>query len=145
LVNVKQNLGGAGGSVIGASVVASKIASVTIAKDVVSSIIAAGADLGSDRALGGGDDTFAPGTIGLVTVKGSVLAGIIAAGFFSEDETFKNADDTVLGGTTSSIQGLRISGTADSESYFAAGLFKTGAKIGTEFADVTADTRFKVA
>jgi hypothetical protein len=129
-IAVKGTATGAGGNVTGASLVASAIASFSVAKNFASSIVLAGADLGADHALGGGNDTFAPGSIGKVKITGSVSgSSVIGAGLSSTNATFKDGDDTILGGPASVIKSFTIGGAAAADSYFAAGLFKAAPKI----------------
>jgi hypothetical protein len=144
-ISVKAKKAGPGGSVIGASLVASQIASLNVAKNFTSSVVLAGADLGADHALGGGDDSFLAGSIGPVKISGNVSGmSVIGAGLSSADATFKDGDDTVLGGVASVIKSFTIAGTADPDSYFAAGLFKATPKIAGAKIDPTNDGRFKV-
>ncbi len=143
--SVKPDKASVGGNVTDATVGTIKIASVFVAKNLTNSILLAGGDLGADHAFGGGDDTFAAGSIGAVTIKGSVAGSMIGAGFFTDDATLKDEDDTVLGGTASSIASLTITVQPDPASYFAAGLFKKAPKIAGVTVDLTADdARFLV-
>jgi hypothetical protein len=107
-------------------------------------IILAGADLGDDGALGGGDDTFGPGRVGKVSIGGGVTGSVLGAGFSSADAVFKNADDLVLGGSASKIAALTIKGQADAASYFAAGQFTKKPKIAGAVVDPVTDPRFLV-
>ena len=139
---------GAGGNIVGATINAAKIAALTVAKDFRDSLVLAGADLGSDHALGGADDAadvFAAGQIGKVRINGSVIAGIIGAGLASTDAVFKNADDSILGGTASAVASLIVKGQADAASYFAAGLFAKAPTIAGTVVDPATDPRFLVA
>lgn len=143
-ISVKGKATGPGGNMTGASIAAGKLTGLSVAKNLTSSIILAGADLGADFALGGGDDTFAAGSIGTVKVGGTVTgASVIGAGLSSTNATLKDGDDTILGGTASLIKSFTIVGTADPDSYFAAGLFKAikvaGAKV------TLPDGRFKTS
>jgi len=134
-----------GGNITGASIVAGKIAAITVAHNVASSIILAGAELGSDHTLGGSNDIFGVGSIGAVKIVGSVSgSSVIGSGFSSADAVFKNGDDMILGGVTSSIKSLSIGGAAASGSYFVAGIFNAVPKIGGGIV-ATTDPRFKVA
>ncbi len=144
-ISVKATKTGPGGNVIGASIVASAIGALSIKRDTIASHILAGANLGTDHAPGGGDDTFGGGTIGNVKIGGSVSgASVIGAGLSSINATFKDSDDTIIGGAASVVKRLAITGTADADSYFAAGLFKAPPKVGSAQIDPAADGRFKV-
>lgn len=71
-------------------------------------------------------------------------ASVIAAGLSTTNATFKDGDDTIVGGTASAIKSFTITGTADADSYFAAGLFKSAPKIGGTVITRAGDGRFKV-
>lgn len=155
-VSVKTDKAGNGGNITDINITATKIAALTVARDITDSIIMAGADLGDDHELGGGDDTFGVGTIGAVNIGskvgavtfGNVVNSVIAAGLSTTNATLKDGDDTLLGITptiTSKIASLIVKGSADSASYFATGKFTAKPKIGAIFPDVTTDGRFKVA
>jgi len=133
-----------GGNVTDATINASKIASLVVAKNVSNSIILAGADLGADHAFGGGDDLFAAGSINKVQIGGAATGVVIGAGFSTTDATLKNNDDDILGGTTSVIASLLVKGNADAASYFAAGLFKKAPKIANVAVVPANDNRFLV-
>ncbi|MEO8351968.1 MAG: Calx-beta domain-containing protein, partial [Chthoniobacteraceae bacterium] len=146
-ISVKSKRAPAAGSITGASIVASAIAKLTFARDFTDSIVLAGADLGTDHAFGGGDDTFAAGTIGAVKIGGQVsgAGSIIGAGFSTTNTILKDDDDSIIGGVASVIAKLNITGAAAPESYFAAGLFKSVPKIAGQAVSPTADLRFKTA
>jgi len=144
-INVKSAAGHPGGNLTGATIQTSAISGLTVAHDVISALILAGTNLGADHVLGGVADTFAAGSIGKVKVGGNVSGGtVIAAGLATTNATLKDGDDTILGDVGSEIRGFSIAGTADADSYFAAGLFKGNSKIGGVVIDTAADTRFKV-
>jgi hypothetical protein len=134
------------GDLSGTSIVASAIASLSVGRDFISSIVLAGADLGADYSFGGGDDTFAAGTIGAVKIGryASGAGSIIGAGFSNADGILKNGDDAIIGGVASYVASLTVSGTAAPESYFAAGLFKTAPKIAGAVVTPGSDARFLV-
>ena len=136
----------AGGNITGASIFAEAIASLSVAKNVAGSIILAGANLGADKVLGGGNDTFIAGTIGAVKIGGNVSGGsVIGAGLSPTDGIFNNGDDTIIDGIASIIKSLTIGGTAAPDSYFATGKFKAAPKIGGVKIAPTTDGRFLVA
>ena len=143
-VSVKASKLGLGGSLNTASILAAKIASITVAKNITDSILLAGATFGADGALGGGDDTFATGKIGAIAIGGNVTESLIGAGYSSTNATFGDGDDTILGGIASSIAKLIIKGTADPDSRFAAGKFTAAPKIGTATITPSTDARFLI-
>lgn len=140
-VQVSATRTGPGGHIDGATITASKIAALIVSKDVVDSTILAGADLGSDHALGGDNDTFRAGSIAAVTVKGNVANSVIAAGLSTTDTVLNDDDDTIISGIASIIGKFSI-GSADAQSYFAAGKFKTAPKITKVKIDPLSDPRF---
>ena len=89
-------------------------------------------------------DSFAEGAIGSVAIKGNIVAGIVGAGLNPVDAIFNNGDDTVAGGTASSIGKFSV-GTADAASHFAASLFKKTPKIDGVKITPASDERFLVA
>jgi hypothetical protein len=56
----------------GATIVAKGIATLSVAENVLHSLVLAGADLGAGHAFGGGDDTFSAGVLGTVKIGGDV-------------------------------------------------------------------------
>ncbi len=145
-ITVKSKPALAKGDMSGASIVASAIASLSVGRDFISSIVLAGADLGADYAFGGDADSFAAGTIGAVKIgrNASGAGSIIGAGFDPSDGAIKDGDDAIIGGVASVIASLTVTGTAAPESYFAAGLFKTAPKIAGLVVTPAGDGRFKV-
>lgn len=145
-LTVKGSRTGLGGNVIDSSIVAADFSSISVTGNIVDSKILAGADLGSDFSLGGGDDHFASGTIGKIRIGGDVTgASVIAAGIATANNTLKDGDDSIAGGIASVLRSLIISGTVGSESYFAAGLFMTAPKIGGISIVPSEDLRFRTA
>src|SRR6185437_14329235 len=69
--------------------------------------IFAGTDFGADNARGGGDDTFAAGSIGALVIGGNVTGSLFAAGLSSDGAS-------LLPG--SSITVINIKGTVDTNS-----------------------------
>jgi hypothetical protein len=130
------------GDIADATITAAKIASLT-AKNVANSTILAGADLGDDRVLGGGNDTFGPGSIGPVLVKGNMTGSVLAAGLDPMNGIFHDAGDTILGGTISKIASLSIKGQATGN-YFAAGRFVPPVKIHGAVVNPATDPQFFV-
>ncbi len=132
-----------GGGIDGSTITAPEIGSLKISDSVANAFILAGANLGADRTLGGGDDTFAPGTIKSLQINGAVTASVFAAGLDPIDSIFHNGDDTILGGTGSAFGKITIKGDTDATSYFAAGAFKK-AQIAGDKIDPATDPRFLV-
>ena len=134
-----------GGSITGASIVAASLAGVTTQRDVIGSVILAGADLGADFELGGDNDTFAGGSIAKVKIGGAVSGStVIGAGLDPTDGIFANADDDVIGAVASVIKSFSITGTAAEDSHFAAGIFKSAPKITKVKVDAATDARFLI-
>ena len=136
-----------GGSFDGAFITGSKIASIAAAKDIRNSTILAGASLGDDNAFGGtglDSDTLTSGTIGKVSILGEAVAAIIGAGLSSTNATFKDADDTIVDSLLSKIGSLIIKGSADADSYFAAGVFTKAPSIAGAAVVPASDPRFLV-
>lgn len=142
-------LRGIGGNMIGASFTAARIASITVGRNVDTSTILAGADLGADHALGGSGldaDIFGRGVIGAV-VLGSVTSSVVGAGLNPTDGIFHNTpvnNDTIEGGLASRIASLTIRGAASADSYFAAGKFVPPVTIGGLRISTASDARFFV-
>lgn len=142
-ISTVTTLGGSGGHLFGASIAASEIRSVNIRGDVVESLVLAGADLGDDFTVGGGNDTFRPGSIGTIKIGGAVTgASVIAAGLTTGNSVLKDADDAIIGGLASAIRNLTIAGAAAADSYFASGLFRAVKIQGQPVVFPTADERF---
>ena len=122
-----------------ASINAARIASLTVGRNIASSTVLAGADLGADHALGGTGfdaDTFGRGAIGAVAVGGNVTTSVLAAGLNPANAIAGDADDSIFGATNaeklaSRIASLVVRGGDISGSYFAAGSFTTRPRIGT--------------
>jgi hypothetical protein len=140
-ITVKASRLGVGGNVIGATINASALGNFSVSKNFVDTIVLAGADLGADHEFGGGNDTFALGTIGVVKIGGNVtgVRSILGAGF-----SRVGAVDSILGGTASTIASLSVGGSADASLHFSAGRFKSPPKIGGTVIDPTTDGRFLV-
>ena len=82
---------------------ATQINHVFITGDLRNATILSGAQLGSDVLLGGtgtAADTYAASIITDITIRGSMINSLIAAGIRSTDSTFLNVDDTFASGTS---------------------------------------------
>ncbi|RYD73362.1 MAG: hypothetical protein EOP84_21675 [Verrucomicrobiaceae bacterium] len=144
-VSVSADKAGLGGNVSDVTISASKIAALTVKKNVTALLLLAGADLGSDYALGGigtAADSFAAGSIGKVSIGGNVTSSVLGAGLTTTNAILKDNDDGILGGTGSAIAGLTIGGSASADSLFAAGRFKGSVKVDGAKVNPTADGRF---
>ncbi len=114
------------------------------AASINNALVLSGANLGVDGRIGGGDDSFAGGTIRSVKVMGTIAASVIGAGYDpGSDVDFLDdpADNGVAAG--SSIFSIVARGGADSASRFAASRFgsvKIPAKV-----DPATDSRFDLA
>ena len=97
---------------------ATNLDKVTIGGSLTSSMILAGAYLGADAVLGGGDDAFSrAGTIAAITVTGALTTTSIAAGVDPVDGIFGNGNDiaaagTAPGGTAKSIGAIILGATS---------------------------------
>jgi hypothetical protein len=101
--------------------------------------ILSGANLGSDAHIGGGDDSFAGGSIKAVKVTGNVSASVIGAGYDDGgDGDFLDGDNSVRPGST--VRSISAKGGADNASRFAASTFGT-VRIPTKV-DPATDARF---
>ncbi len=143
-------LRGIGGNMTGGTINAARIASLIVGKNVASSTILAGADLGADHALGGiglDVDTFGRGAIGPIAIVGSVTSSVIGAGLNPTNGIFHDSptnNDTIVAGIASRIASLTIRGTASADSYFAAGRFTAPVKVAGLRVIPASDARFFV-
>ncbi len=128
------------------------VGSASIGTHFTNSVLLAGANLGADGILGGvglNTDSFGAGFIASLRIGGNVSSGgiapsLITAGLDPIDAIYKNGNDTILGGKTSSIKSFSIAGTATADSYFAAGLFPKTVSINGVSIDPLVDSRFLV-
>jgi hypothetical protein len=124
-------IGGAFGGEIAA---ATAFSSVLIRGDLTGQILA-GINFGPDGRPGGGDDSYAAGSIGSVRVTGSTTDAVIGAGV-----------SPVAGGYTvlpsGSIRSLTINGTADADSRFLAAVLPAKVHVGGVVIVPTTDPRF---
>lgn len=93
----------------------------------------AGADLGQDMALGGENenaDTFEPGWIGKLSVRGSVNSAVIGAGLDPGDSRLQDSDDVVLGSPFESyIKSFSVLGGMSFDAYIRAAQLPASAKV----------------
>lgn len=124
---------------------ARSIASLSVGGNMTGARILAGADMGSDAALGGSAaaaDSFGPGYIGKIAVAGSVTGSTILAGVDPFDGKFNDLNDVAVGGKSSYIGSISISGSVDSTSRFDGGMIPSTAKIGGLSVPTQLDGRF---
>ena len=89
--------------------------------------VLSGANPGGDGTFSGAgdtDDTFGGGSIGTLKVKGAITASVVGAGANPVNGVFGDGDDQIVGGTASSISAI-FAGSADADTRFEAGAFKT--------------------
>ncbi len=128
-------------------VAAADIGAISISGSVIDAVILAGADLGTDVALGGaGDDAdlFFSGTLAKLTVKGGVTNSTFGAGLDPANGILGDGDDFVTGKLKSTFGGISIKGIADVNTTFAAGKFSKP-RIGGTSIDPAGDPRFLIA
>lgn len=108
---------------------AGNVAGVTV-NSATNAKVLAGANLGADRSLGGGDDSFGAGSLLKIAVKGAVSNSIFAAGAGpGPDQTYGDSDDVGGTGPASVIKSLSIKGTVDASTHFIAGAFPKTVRI----------------
>ena len=86
--------------------------------------VLAGANLGADRKPGGGDDTFAAGSINALNIAGTISGSVLAAGVDPLDGIFANGDGT-RAGADGAIRLLAARAGTDSANRFEAHAFGT--------------------
>jgi probable HAF family extracellular repeat protein len=126
------------GAVTGTVAAAANIKSLNAAALTTATVLA-GANLGNDGKLGGGDDAFAAGSIFKMSIGGAVASSVVAAGVDPLDGIFANGNDTKAG-AGGSLKSLTVKGGVDSASHFEAQSFgnvKAPGKVNT-----ATDTRF---
>jgi YD repeat-containing protein len=118
---------GLGGAIVDCTIVAQdNIGPIYAFRDLLTSVIIAGANLGADGVLGGTNlnrDSFSGGSIKSVRIGGNVAQSIIGAGLSPFDGVFRNGDDGVFGGKRSKLGKLIISGKLSSDSLIGGGAF----------------------
>jgi hypothetical protein len=129
------------------TVAATSINKVTVDDDLDHAMILAGADLGDDGQFGGAgdnEDLFFRGTMGNVMIKGQVIDSVLASGLDPANGVFGDGDDFITGKNRSTIGRIKVNGTADNDSVFAAGDFKN-VNVGNTNVDPAGDPRFLLA
>lgn len=107
---------------------------------VTNAHILAGADLGADGRIGGGDDTFAAASLRLLQVLGSINGSTIGAGLDPVDGIFGNGNDALIAG--GSINTVAITGTFNSDSRILASGLPARARVGAALVTTAGDPRF---
>lgn len=134
-----------GGSMSDAGVIAKGIDSLTVDRDVLDSLILAGANLGDDFALGGSvgaADQFGIGTLGAVTIRGAMTASVIGVGFDPLDGLINNENDAVIGGNLSELKSMSVTGPVSSDSFFSAGRISGAIRFNNVAVTPANDSRF---
>ena len=113
-IRISKSSAGTGGSLRDSVISARTIGTLIVTRDLVNTLVLAGAKLGADSALGGtgvNADTFGPGSIGTVLISGSMTNSIAGGGFTPLDGKFGDANDGTLGGR---IAAFTVRGQMDS-------------------------------
>ncbi len=148
ITNATMNLTGAVQALTFASLTNTNIAVPSIGTlhvlgNVTNCNILAGANFGPDGQLGGGDDTFAAGTINAIQIGGSVNSSLIAAGLDVVDDTFPlDGDDTLIPGGI--IRQINIAVTLSDDSKILAAKLPKNATIGGKPVPTAGDPRFMI-
>lgn len=94
----------------GGYLAAEKFSNLNVKGDAENFYVFAGADFGANGQLGGGDDTFAAGELGSVSIAGRARRVILGAGIDPVNGQLFDGDDTLLAGGV--LKKLKIGGTA---------------------------------
>ncbi len=144
-LKLAKNSAGIGGSIQNATLAASGFTQVTVGRDVMNSVILAGARLGADGVISGSGpdaDTFSSGKINNFSVTGIVRSSVVGAGLDPQATLLNGIRDNIVGGTASAIPAMSIGGTASEDSYFSAGVFPASVKIAGINVNPRTDARF---
>ena len=123
------------------------VGSVSINGSAIDAVILAGADLGTDLALGGAGeeaDLFFTGKFSKLFVKGAITNSTFGAGLDPANSILSDGDDFVTGKTASTMGSIKVNGIADPATRFAAGKFSSISVSGTKI-DPNGDPRFLLA
>lgn len=123
------------------------VGTVDIKGAAINVTVLAGADLGTDIALGGtGDaqDLFFRGTFSKLAVSGTVTGSTFGAGLDPANGVLNDNDDYVTGKNRSTFKSISVKGIADVNTTFAAGKF-SNPKVGGTKIDPNGDPRFLLA
>jgi hypothetical protein len=121
------------------------IGTLSAGSDLTNAKVLAGADLGSDFRLGGtgsGTDAFEAASITRLSVRGKVEGSVVGAGLFPGNMILLDGDDTVVGGSSSSIGSINVRKGVDDATRFVAG--SVGKARLPRTVDPASDPRFKI-
>ena len=133
------------GSIAGGSVAVLSVEALTVLGSVTNANFYIGTTLGQDGQLGGtgaNADTFGQGRIGLFTVTGAMTSSTVRVGINPTDGVFGNGNDTLIGGTASSIGGIIIGGALSADTRFIAGAFPTNYLLNLNLLPTAGDPHF---
>ncbi len=133
------------GSIVGGSVAVPSVEALTVLGSVTDANFYIGTTLGQDGQLGGtgaNADTFGQGRIGLFTVTGAMTSSTVRVGINPTDGVFGNGNDTLIGGTASSIDGIIIGGALSADTRFIAGAFPTNYLLNLKLLPTAGDLHF---
>ncbi|MBI4002985.1 MAG: putative Ig domain-containing protein [Nitrospira defluvii] len=132
-------------SVQGATVAVPSVDVLTILNSVTNAQFYIGTTLGQDGQPGGtgvNGDTYGLGSIRYFTVLGSMTSTTVRVGVNPVDGLYGNGNDTLIGGTASSIGRIFIYGSLSVDTRFIAGSFPTQYLLGSSFRPTEADIHF---
>jgi len=134
------------GSMQGGTVAIPSVEALTILGSVTNATFYIGTTLGLDGQPGGigaDADSYGVGSIGLFTVTGAMTSTTVRVGIHPGDGIYGDGNDTLIGGTASSIGGIIIGGTLSADSRIIAGALPTSALInGRLVSNLASDPRF---
>ena len=135
------------GSTVGATISSpADIRSLRVLGNMSDTQVFAGAILGSDGRFGGtgaaADTAFAGGSINRFNVTGTITQSLIAAGLNPVDDVLLNGNGVIVSPATSKLGPIKVRGSVDSATVFAAGVYPRRATLGGERVDPATDPRF---
>jgi len=133
-----------GNSIDAANLTAANFGAVSIGNGMSIGHLLAGTHFGADGVFGGGDDTFAAGSIGSFKVRNSLRnKSLVAAGLVNPDDTFPvDGDESLLPG--SSIGPVSVNNTLTADSHILASTLPATAKIHVSKISTASDPRFNL-
>ncbi|MEK6801410.1 MAG: putative Ig domain-containing protein [Nitrospirota bacterium] len=133
------------GSIQGGTIAVPSVEALTILGSTTNAKIYVGATLGQDGQPGGtgaNADMYGAGSIGLFTVTGAMSGTSVRVGIDPVDGAYSNGNDTLIGGTSSSIGGIVIGGALSADTRFYAGRFPTQYLNGLTLKPTAGDVHF---